>query len=242
MTSALRWAAMRAILMFHNCEGQSHKTVSTDHNFWRERRAKADWHRSPSAYQPNTLLLGQTGSLVWLKSVLFLNMIIIHHSWWVSSITTAVRNKLDFFCSLVSVWSNNAEEGTLSSYSVFLCYSCYVHSIMLFIVNCIVTSMTIMMVIYWGRSYICLTLRNAFLKVQYQVTCIVFSWGMLQQQQQLKSLCMIISSKLHPCLLQRLQWRRESRSSRGLLPIVWAPQNWTGWIRLKMRTRPSSER
>ena len=33
MTLALRWAAMRAILMFHNCEGQSHKTVSTDHNF-----------------------------------------------------------------------------------------------------------------------------------------------------------------------------------------------------------------
>ena len=30
MTSALRWAAMRVILMFHNCEGQSHKTVSTD--------------------------------------------------------------------------------------------------------------------------------------------------------------------------------------------------------------------
>ena len=39
MTSALRWAAVRAILMFHNCEGQSHKTVSTDHNFWRERRS-----------------------------------------------------------------------------------------------------------------------------------------------------------------------------------------------------------
>ena len=32
MTYALRWAAMRAILMFHICEGQSHKTVSTDHN------------------------------------------------------------------------------------------------------------------------------------------------------------------------------------------------------------------
>ena len=32
MIPALRWAAMR-ILMFHNCEGQSHKTVSTDHNF-----------------------------------------------------------------------------------------------------------------------------------------------------------------------------------------------------------------
>ena len=34
MTPALRWAAMRAILMFFiNCEGQSHKTVSTHHNF-----------------------------------------------------------------------------------------------------------------------------------------------------------------------------------------------------------------
>ena len=33
MTPAIRWAAMTAILMFHNCEGQSHKTVSTDHNF-----------------------------------------------------------------------------------------------------------------------------------------------------------------------------------------------------------------
>ena len=33
MTSTLRSAAMRAILMFVNCEGQSHKTVSTDHNF-----------------------------------------------------------------------------------------------------------------------------------------------------------------------------------------------------------------
>ena len=33
MISALRWVAMRAILMFHNCEGQNPKTVSTDHNF-----------------------------------------------------------------------------------------------------------------------------------------------------------------------------------------------------------------
>ena len=32
MTSALKRAAMRAIVMFRNCEGQSHKTVSTDHN------------------------------------------------------------------------------------------------------------------------------------------------------------------------------------------------------------------
>ena len=32
MTSELRWAMMTAILMFHNCDGQSHKTVSTNHN------------------------------------------------------------------------------------------------------------------------------------------------------------------------------------------------------------------
>ena len=31
LTPALRWASMRGILMFHNFEGQSHKTVSTDH-------------------------------------------------------------------------------------------------------------------------------------------------------------------------------------------------------------------
>ena len=54
---------MRAILIFHNnCEGQSHETVSTDHNFSRERRAEADLNQSPSAYQPNALPLGQTGS------------------------------------------------------------------------------------------------------------------------------------------------------------------------------------
>ena len=48
---------------FINCKGQSHKTASTDHNFWRERRAGMDSNQGPSAYQPNALLLGQTGSL-----------------------------------------------------------------------------------------------------------------------------------------------------------------------------------
>ena len=62
MTSELRWAAMRAILMFHNCEGQSHKTVSTDHKISKERRVEADSNRGPSAYQPNALPLSQTGS------------------------------------------------------------------------------------------------------------------------------------------------------------------------------------
>ena len=32
------------------------------YNFWRERRAEADSNRGPSAYQPNSLPLGQTGS------------------------------------------------------------------------------------------------------------------------------------------------------------------------------------
>jgi len=62
MTFALSWAAMRAILMFHNCEEQSHKTVSTDHNFWRERRAEADSNWGLSTFQSNALPLGQTGS------------------------------------------------------------------------------------------------------------------------------------------------------------------------------------
>ena len=37
MTSALRWAAMRAILMFHNYEGPSNETVSTNHNLFEEK-------------------------------------------------------------------------------------------------------------------------------------------------------------------------------------------------------------
>ena len=64
MTSALWWAATRAILMFHTCEGQNHKPVAPD-NLWRERRAEADSNRGPSAYQPNALPLGQTGSHFW---------------------------------------------------------------------------------------------------------------------------------------------------------------------------------
>ena len=44
-------------------DGQSQKTVSTNHNlFWKERRAEAVSNRGPSAYQPNALPLGRTGS------------------------------------------------------------------------------------------------------------------------------------------------------------------------------------
>ena len=63
MTSALRWAATRAILMFHNCEGQSHKTVSTDTTF----EVKGEPKQIQTAEIPlltslNALPLGQTGS------------------------------------------------------------------------------------------------------------------------------------------------------------------------------------
>ena len=44
-------------------DGQSHKTVyHKPQPFWRERRAEAVSNRGPSAYQPNALPLGQTGS------------------------------------------------------------------------------------------------------------------------------------------------------------------------------------
>ena len=46
-------------------DGQNHKAVSTNHNLFEERRAEAVSNRGPSAYQPNTLLLGQTGSLIY---------------------------------------------------------------------------------------------------------------------------------------------------------------------------------
>ena len=45
-------------------DGQSHRTVvHKPQPFWRERRAEAVSNRGPSAYQPNALPLGQTGSL-----------------------------------------------------------------------------------------------------------------------------------------------------------------------------------
>ena len=37
-------------------------TLSTDHSFWRERRAEMELDWCPYAYQPNALLLGQTSS------------------------------------------------------------------------------------------------------------------------------------------------------------------------------------
>ena len=51
MVSALRWAAMKAILMFHNCEGQSHKTVHRPQLLKRK--------ESRSGFEPKSLCLQQ---------------------------------------------------------------------------------------------------------------------------------------------------------------------------------------
>ena len=60
MTYALRWAAMRAILTFHNCEGQSHKTVSTDHNLLKRKESQSGFE--PRSLRLPALPLGQTRS------------------------------------------------------------------------------------------------------------------------------------------------------------------------------------
>ena len=47
LTHKYLWAAMRSHFNVSvNCEGQRQKTVSTDHNFWRERRAEAESGRT----------------------------------------------------------------------------------------------------------------------------------------------------------------------------------------------------
>ena len=57
----LKMGSKESFWWFIICVGQSHKTASTDHNFWRE-RAKAESMQGPPAYQHNALLLGQTSS------------------------------------------------------------------------------------------------------------------------------------------------------------------------------------
>ena len=45
-------------------DGQSHRTVSTNHNLFEEKgEPKLVSNQGPSTYQPNALPLGQTGSL-----------------------------------------------------------------------------------------------------------------------------------------------------------------------------------
>ena len=93
MTSALRWAAMTAILMFHNCEGQSYKSVSTNHNLFEE-KGEPKWYQI-KVLPFTSLPLGQTSSPVlneWLWpfkahfwtaiQVLYLQWYWVLHGWW----------------------------------------------------------------------------------------------------------------------------------------------------------------
>ena len=58
-----KWAAMRDILMFHSLwEIMSQNSVHKSQPFWSGRRAEAESSQGPSAYEPNALPLGHTGS------------------------------------------------------------------------------------------------------------------------------------------------------------------------------------
>ena len=52
-------------------DGQSHKTVSTNHNLLEEKGEPVVLNRGPSAYQPNALPLGQTGSQTSPLTILY---------------------------------------------------------------------------------------------------------------------------------------------------------------------------
>ena len=61
---------MRAILMFHTCEGQSHKTVSTDHNFF---------SGNPGGHVPASRQVGQS----WRSySGIMLSQAILENMFW----------------------------------------------------------------------------------------------------------------------------------------------------------------
>ena len=89
MTSALRWAAMRAILMFQEevMDKVTRQCPQATTFFWRERRAEAVSNRGPSAYQPNALPLGQTcsGSFFWMSDHPFIACFLISPKWCADS-------------------------------------------------------------------------------------------------------------------------------------------------------------
>ena len=69
--------------------------MSTNHNFWRERRAEAVSNRGPSAYQPTALPLGQTGSRdsKWVT-------VAFYSAFWISTEVVYVQRYLVFtYCT-----------------------------------------------------------------------------------------------------------------------------------------------
>ena len=72
MTPALRWAVMIAILIFHNYEGQSHKTVSTNHNL-SEEKGEPKWNETEVL--PLTSLTARPNRLTPPVVVVLLNVL-----------------------------------------------------------------------------------------------------------------------------------------------------------------------
>jgi len=94
MTSALKMGSDESHFNVSvGSDGQSHKTVSTNHNFSEEKgELKGVSNRGPSAYQPNALPLSQTGSR---KHVLvgptYLYSVDTHHRNLLKSLVTTSR-------------------------------------------------------------------------------------------------------------------------------------------------------
>jgi len=113
---ALRWAAMRAVLMFH-------KTVSTNYNFWRESRAEAVSNRGPSAYQPTALPLGQTGSREDLPLVEFIYLLTCQVSYRrrLGSLLLCLCNVLRVLINSLACWFNSCNVAEWTTTNVYMC-------------------------------------------------------------------------------------------------------------------------
>ena len=61
-TSALRWAAMRATLMFHKLRGTKSKDSVHSLQLLKRKESRSGFEPRPLPYQANALPLGQTGS------------------------------------------------------------------------------------------------------------------------------------------------------------------------------------
>ena len=76
-------------------EKVTNKTVSTNHNFWREMRTEVYLNWGPSAYQPNALPLGQTSSLLTVTRFCWTAFLVL-----LISLPEDVQQKYTFFMNL----------------------------------------------------------------------------------------------------------------------------------------------
>ena len=74
--SALRGAAVWDILMFYWLCGQSLKTESMNHNFFKGKESRSGLSQGPSAFQPSAVPLGLTSSQIFVCFVIHLYMLV----------------------------------------------------------------------------------------------------------------------------------------------------------------------